>query len=279
MKKIDWTAPLEGIHPAVGAIVYLGVQAVRDGAKITDDFKHLVLLGDKRRASYVDDYGRVPRGGSSGQPILRNVGAEEEEEEVTPPTAASAVNHTSALLFASAVDRAVKAIAGYATAVDRYTEAIGKMQTQSFDASVMLVEEVRKLHAVAALPAITTAIPTAKTASPMRAAAPPPDPAPVADSSSKITSLNKITSRSAQSRLKALAAHDSVRSIVVGAVRGSTGDRHIEGYMVAGGMIGDAGFNSTLYGRGESYDVQVYVTDAARVATQRAGLALADLLK
>ncbi len=73
-RKVDWTETFVTVDLIKNpAAEYIGVQAVRDGRKITDEYRHLVFVGAGDRPVYVNDNGEVLRVvGQSGKvrPVL-----------------------------------------------------------------------------------------------------------------------------------------------------------------------------------------------------------------
>lgn len=272
---IDWSRPLESVWPGT-ALIALGPQATRDGAPITDEFKYLFLIGEKRTVTYVNAFGETQRG-TGTLTMIRNV---------APPVAAPTLPHPKSghaqpapiVIDTGSLTVALRAATAAFTAA---TARLAEIQSAMFDGNVMLADELRRVLEAVRPVATIRSVPAPDDT--VAAAPAPPTPMVVAAADddadidttplAKIRFIEKVRSMAVRRRFVALARHAAVDSVVIGSVTTTQLGTYTDGLVrVNATLPQNRGFTATAYGYDEQYDVHVYVNDSTKTALVRAGL-------
>lgn len=130
-RKIPWESDdlvLEHVNNGV-AVEYVGAAATRDGKKIQDGFSRLILVGEEKKAHYVDDCGAMA---TSRGPVLLV------RERRPPPAPAQGVRDRDELAaMSAAIDHMREAVVGE---VGRVVEEVRSLRKQTLEMAQFFVK-------------------------------------------------------------------------------------------------------------------------------------------
>lgn len=134
MKKlppvIDWTRPLRHFS-GHGILEYLGIQKMRGGKPITDGVHHLVLIGNEKKAQYVDNYGRTHHPGKRPYQLIVNIAEPKKEPEPKKDFVLSEdLEEAVRVMIHESTDTIIDEVKGLKKVVHQWSEAAAKLNTE-----------------------------------------------------------------------------------------------------------------------------------------------------